>query len=284
MDARLVRTVADGIAALLQWGNRAHGLLLSELGGCVLTPAQDPRRHQAIVERPALPQVGSGRHRALFVPARGRAAEGAGSRRRTGAGDLRHQRAGKAREFGLPGFGLCALQQSPAPHPHQAGVLPIRHAVRCLMSVGRWCCLCYRARSRRIPNNPSNAFASMRSRQDVGSKMGRVLAYAQRGCEKSRQFRAQSRTQNVPFLRLTPICSSKLTHSRIIRKESMSCQPKLSFTPSRGRMLQGDMKCKVASWLLNTFLSSRSLISSTNLHLSLLPAIPTQHRTAFRAE
>ena len=42
MDARLVRTVADGIAALLQWRNRAHGLLLSELGGYVLTPAQAP--------------------------------------------------------------------------------------------------------------------------------------------------------------------------------------------------------------------------------------------------
>ena len=33
MDARRVRTVADGIAALLQWRKRAHGLLLSELGG-----------------------------------------------------------------------------------------------------------------------------------------------------------------------------------------------------------------------------------------------------------
>lgn len=32
MDKRLVRTVLSGIVALLEWRNRAHGLLLSELG------------------------------------------------------------------------------------------------------------------------------------------------------------------------------------------------------------------------------------------------------------
>lgn len=42
LDVRLVHTFAQGIAALLQWRNRAHGLLLSELGGFVLTPAQAP--------------------------------------------------------------------------------------------------------------------------------------------------------------------------------------------------------------------------------------------------
>ncbi len=32
MDKRLVHTVFSGIVALLEWRNRAHGLLLSELG------------------------------------------------------------------------------------------------------------------------------------------------------------------------------------------------------------------------------------------------------------
>jgi hypothetical protein len=42
VDARLVRTFAQGIAALVQWRNRAHGLLLSELGGYLLAPARAP--------------------------------------------------------------------------------------------------------------------------------------------------------------------------------------------------------------------------------------------------
>lgn len=42
MDKRLVRTVLSGIVALLEWRNRAHGLLLSELGAYVLDPAHAP--------------------------------------------------------------------------------------------------------------------------------------------------------------------------------------------------------------------------------------------------
>jgi hypothetical protein len=42
LDARLVRTLVHTIAALLQWRNRAQGLLLSELGGYVLSPAHAP--------------------------------------------------------------------------------------------------------------------------------------------------------------------------------------------------------------------------------------------------
>lgn len=42
LDRRLVRTFVSGIVALLEWRNRAHGLLLSELGAYILTPAQAP--------------------------------------------------------------------------------------------------------------------------------------------------------------------------------------------------------------------------------------------------
>ena len=33
LDRRLVRTFGQGVEALLRWRHRAHGLLLSELGG-----------------------------------------------------------------------------------------------------------------------------------------------------------------------------------------------------------------------------------------------------------
>jgi hypothetical protein len=42
LDRRLVPTVVSGIVALLQWRNRAHGLLVSELGAYSLDPAHAP--------------------------------------------------------------------------------------------------------------------------------------------------------------------------------------------------------------------------------------------------
>jgi hypothetical protein len=42
LDVRLVRTLVHTIVALLQWRNRAHGLLLSELGAYLLSPAHAP--------------------------------------------------------------------------------------------------------------------------------------------------------------------------------------------------------------------------------------------------
>lgn len=42
LDRRLVQTFVSGIVALLEWRNRAHGLLLSELGAYVLDPAHAP--------------------------------------------------------------------------------------------------------------------------------------------------------------------------------------------------------------------------------------------------
>ena len=42
VDKRLVRTVLTSMVALVEWRNRAHGLLLSELGGYILDPAHAP--------------------------------------------------------------------------------------------------------------------------------------------------------------------------------------------------------------------------------------------------
>lgn len=42
LDKRLVRTVLTSIVAFVEWRNRAHGLLLSELGGYMLDPAHAP--------------------------------------------------------------------------------------------------------------------------------------------------------------------------------------------------------------------------------------------------
>lgn len=42
LDVRLVRTFLATLVAIAQWRNRNHGLLLSELGAYLLTPAQAP--------------------------------------------------------------------------------------------------------------------------------------------------------------------------------------------------------------------------------------------------
>lgn len=42
LDVRLVRTFLATLVAIIQWRNRAHGLLLSELGAYILTPMQAP--------------------------------------------------------------------------------------------------------------------------------------------------------------------------------------------------------------------------------------------------
>jgi hypothetical protein len=42
LDRRLVRTFAASIEAIVRWRNRAHGLLLSELGGYLLSPDHAP--------------------------------------------------------------------------------------------------------------------------------------------------------------------------------------------------------------------------------------------------
>jgi hypothetical protein len=42
LDQRLVSTFLATLIAIVQWRNRAHGLLLSELGAYLLTPAPAP--------------------------------------------------------------------------------------------------------------------------------------------------------------------------------------------------------------------------------------------------
>src|SRR6266550_2937000 len=42
LDRRLVSTFLATLIAIVQWRNRAHGLLLSELGAYLLTPEQAP--------------------------------------------------------------------------------------------------------------------------------------------------------------------------------------------------------------------------------------------------
>ena len=42
LDVRLVRTFLATLVAIIEWRNRPHGLLLSELGAYLLTPAQAP--------------------------------------------------------------------------------------------------------------------------------------------------------------------------------------------------------------------------------------------------
>ena len=42
LDRRLVSTFLATLIAIVQWRNRAHGLLLSELGAYLVTPEQAP--------------------------------------------------------------------------------------------------------------------------------------------------------------------------------------------------------------------------------------------------
>jgi hypothetical protein len=42
IDRRLVATFVATVAAMIRWRNRAHGLLLSELGGSLLAPEHAP--------------------------------------------------------------------------------------------------------------------------------------------------------------------------------------------------------------------------------------------------
>jgi hypothetical protein len=62
LDARLVRTLVHTVVALVQWRNRALGLLLSELGAYLLSsrPSARPSRNQAPVQLAAFHQVGGG--------------------------------------------------------------------------------------------------------------------------------------------------------------------------------------------------------------------------------
>lgn len=71
LDARLVRTVVGTVAAIMCWRNRAHGLLLSELGTgrlCTLSNT-GTRGHQTALQPVALTQVGGWGDRTLSLAA-----------------------------------------------------------------------------------------------------------------------------------------------------------------------------------------------------------------------
>ena len=124
MDARLVRTVADGIAALLQWRNRAHGLLLSELGGYVLTPAQAPAGTKRVSNLLRSAKWAAGRHCALFVGTCGDAAAGTGSRGRPALLIWDTSVLEKPESLASPDLGSVRSSKARRLTQHQAGVLP----------------------------------------------------------------------------------------------------------------------------------------------------------------
>lgn len=67
LDKRLVRTFLQSIAVMLAFRDRANGLLLSELGGYLLSAEHAPAQHQTPLELVAFSQVEGCPHHALFV-------------------------------------------------------------------------------------------------------------------------------------------------------------------------------------------------------------------------
>ena len=61
LDKRLVRTLVASIVALLEWRNRAHGLLLERVGSVYLRSGACPRRDETPLQPAALAQVGGQR-------------------------------------------------------------------------------------------------------------------------------------------------------------------------------------------------------------------------------
>ena len=102
LDKRLVRTLVASIMALLEWRNRAHGLLLSELGGLHLRSGACSSGHEAALQ-PATNLLRSPKWEAEWaepVPlaTRGPAVGRAGSGRADAAADLGYECAGETRE------------------------------------------------------------------------------------------------------------------------------------------------------------------------------------------
>ena len=65
LDKRLVRTFLAPIEVIITFGDRANGLLLSELGGYLKTPDKAPAGTKRRSRRAALLQVGGLAHRSL---------------------------------------------------------------------------------------------------------------------------------------------------------------------------------------------------------------------------
>ena len=123
LDKRLVRTFLQTIAVILTFRDRANGLLLSELGGYLLSaehaPAGTKRRELPV----AFGQVDGLPHQPLFVAAGQRSVEPVATSRRARTGHLGREELGEARELAVGRSGPHAFQQSGSLNPHQAGLL-----------------------------------------------------------------------------------------------------------------------------------------------------------------
>ncbi len=124
LDKRLVRTLVSGILALVEWRNRAHGLLLSELGAYVRDPAHAPAGTKRLFQSAALTSVGGQRAEWVSLAPSDAAPCRTGNAQRDAAADLGYECAGETGESGLPRSGVRALQQGAPPDTSQARVLP----------------------------------------------------------------------------------------------------------------------------------------------------------------
>lgn len=124
LDRRLVQTFVSGIVALLEWRNRAHGLLLSELGAYVLDPAHAPAGTKRLSNLLRSPNWAASDLTDYLWQQADRRLDGLAATEEAALLLWDNQCAGETGKSGLTRPGLGALQQGPAPHPHQARLLP----------------------------------------------------------------------------------------------------------------------------------------------------------------
>src|SRR5437588_12759575 len=98
LDKRLVRTFTHLIAVILTFRDRANGLLLSELGGYLLSPDHAPAGTKRRELPVAFGQVDGCPHQPLFVAAGQRSVEPVAPSRTARTGHLGREELGEARE------------------------------------------------------------------------------------------------------------------------------------------------------------------------------------------
>lgn len=131
LDKRLVRTFLQTIQVILAYRDRVGGLLLSELGGYLLSPQQAPAGSKRLSNL-----LHSPKWRAQVVGDElwQQANEQVHSWQEQGEEGLAIWDASRMGETGKPGLGglMCrAVEQSQAPEPHQAGLLQPAHPTHC---------------------------------------------------------------------------------------------------------------------------------------------------------
>ena len=121
LDIRLVQTAVDLVQVILTHRHRALGLLLTELGGYLLSPNQAPAGAKRISNLiPCCGLVGR-RYRRALVAAGQCAGAGLGAGWRGGLAGLGRQCLGKARKPGECGLVCGTLGQSAPPQPPPQG-------------------------------------------------------------------------------------------------------------------------------------------------------------------